>query len=422
MNLIISGFEYYRNSFNGFVREVWWLALATLINRAGAMVLPFLSLYLTSSLSFTLEDVGWIMSFFGLGSLVGTWIGGELSHKIGAYRTMILSLITSGLFLFLLGQFSNFWFICGGIFLVALVSDIFRPAVFVSLAAYAKPENRVRAVTLIRLAINLGFSLGPALGGLIIVAAGYTSLFWIDGATCIGAGLIILFGIAEKRVKKDPNKKEVDNRRSHKLILSDVTFLLFLLGVFLFSFLFVQYFSAMPVYYKDFRFLTEDQVGWLLSTNGFLIFLVEMPIIYALDKPQQSKIKLLMFSSVLLAASFLILFIHGWIGVLIIGMVLVTIAEMLCFPFTNSYAMEKAGAGNEARYMAYYSMMFSLAHILGHNFGMQISDNFGFYTLFIIMTILALLSGLLFWVVGERDKRQISDVSKGSEVVAENVP
>lgn len=404
MKLIRSGIRYYSNSFNGFSKEVWWLAFATLINRAGAMVLPFLSLYLTSALDFTLENVGWIMTFFGLGSLVGSWLGGELAHKFGAYRTMIFSLVSSGIFLFVLGQLQGFWMICGGMFVVSLLSDIFRPAVFVSLAAYAKPENRIRAVTLIRLAINLGFSLGPAVGGLIIVMMGYSSLFWIDGFTCIVAGLIILFGIREKMVKG--KTKSNDERHSHIKILSDGKYMFFLLAMFLFSVMFVQYFSAMPVYYKNFKALTEDEVGWLLSMNGFLIFLVEMPIIYALDKPKTSIFSIMLVGSLLLAASYAILFIEGWVGVLVIGMVLATFAEMLCFPFTNSYAMQRGGAGNEGRYMAYYSMTFSLAHIVGHNFGMQVSDNFGFETLFVIMTVVSVISGALFWIVGRGNKRK----------------
>ncbi|MDH5475348.1 MAG: MFS transporter [Cyclobacteriaceae bacterium] len=398
MNLIRNGLQYYKNSFNGFSKEVWWLAFATLINRAGAMVLPFLSLYLTNALDFTLENVGWIMSFFGLGSLVGSWIGGEMAHKFGAYRTMIFSLVFSGVSLIILGHFNDFAWICGGIFTVAMISDIFRPAVFVSLASYAKPENRTRAVTLIRLAINLGFSLGPAVGGLIIVSTGYISLFWIDGFTCVFAGLTILLGIKEKIIKVSSNEK--DTRHSHGKILSDKTYLFFLVAMFLFSVLFVQYFSAMPVYYKGVRALTEDEVGWLLSMNGFLIFLIEMPVIYALDNPKYSKFSIMLIGSLLLASSYAVLFIQNWSGVLIIGMILATFAEMLCFPFTNSYAMQRGGAGNEGRYMAYYSMTFSLAHIIGHNFGMQVSGNYGFRTLFVIMTILAVLSGVLFWTVG----------------------
>ncbi|HLT32542.1 MAG TPA: hypothetical protein VKZ98_02020, partial [Aquaticitalea sp.] len=69
----------YINTFRGLSKEVWWLALITLINRTGTMVIPFLSLYLTSSLHFSLDEVAWIMSAFGMGSIVGSWLGGKLT-------------------------------------------------------------------------------------------------------------------------------------------------------------------------------------------------------------------------------------------------------------------------------------------------------------------------------------------------------
>ena len=76
----------YLDTFRGLSKEVWWLALITLINRAGTMVIPFLSLYLTKSLGFTLENVGWIMTCFGVGSVAGSWLGGKLTDKIGYYK------------------------------------------------------------------------------------------------------------------------------------------------------------------------------------------------------------------------------------------------------------------------------------------------------------------------------------------------
>ena len=157
-------FTKYINTFRGLSKEVWWLAFITLINRAGTMVIPFLSLYLTKSLNFSLSDVGWIMTAFGLGSVMGSWLGGKLTDKIGFYKVMVFSLFATGL-LFILLQYLNtfitFWF---GILIIMLIADMFRPAMFVALIAYSKPENKTRSVTLIRLAINLGFSAGPALG------------------------------------------------------------------------------------------------------------------------------------------------------------------------------------------------------------------------------------------------------------------
>ena len=88
-------FQKYINNFRGFSREIWILALITFINRAGTMVLPFLSKYLKEDLHFSYSQVGWIMVSFGLGSMLGSWLGGKLSDKIGFYKIMIFSLLTS---------------------------------------------------------------------------------------------------------------------------------------------------------------------------------------------------------------------------------------------------------------------------------------------------------------------------------------
>lgn len=138
------------------------------------MVVPFLSLYLTKDMGLSLEQVGWIMSSFGAGSVVGSWLGGKLADRLGFYDVMIGALLTSGVAFLVLQYVHGFLPFCVGIFVLLLLSDAFRPAMFVAIRAYAGPESRTRAVTLIRLAINLGFSLGPAVGGLII-AAGATA-------------------------------------------------------------------------------------------------------------------------------------------------------------------------------------------------------------------------------------------------------
>ena len=137
------------------------------------MVIPFMSLYLTSDLGFSLKHVGWTMSVFGLGSVIGAWLGGRLTDKIGYYPVVFWSLFLSG-FMFISLQFiQSFIGFCIGIFLLMVVADTLRPAIYVALNAYSKPVNRTRSVTLIRLAINLGFSLGPAAGGIIIATSGY---------------------------------------------------------------------------------------------------------------------------------------------------------------------------------------------------------------------------------------------------------
>ncbi|MFV8226749.1 MDR family MFS transporter [Christiangramia aquimixticola] len=394
----------YLESFSGLRKEIWLLSFITLINRAGTMVIPFLSLYLTKNRGFSPGEVGWILTFFGLGSVTGSYLGGKLTDKIGHYKTMAGSLILSSI-LFVLLQFPNdFWTICLGIYLVMTVADIFRPAVFVAISAYSKPENRTRSVTLIRLAINLGFSAGPALGGFIIATAGYSGLFWVDGITCLLAGILLLKLLHPKRSVPE-TETEIDNPAS---AFKDNLYLIFIAVMVIFGFIFIQYFSTMPLYYSDHHHLSEFEIGLLLGLNGLFIFLFEMPLIKFMENRKYSSITYVILGTILTGISFLVINLTGWTGILVVGMFLVTIGEMIAFPFSNSFALNRSDGKKRGSYMALYSIAFSISHIFGHNTGMQLIDNFGFTFTWNTMFAFAVLACILLVILKNLLRKEAS--------------
>jgi len=387
----------YQDSFRGLSKEVWWLALITFINRAGTMVLPFLSLYLTENLSLSLGQVGWIMTSFGVGSLLGSWLGGKLTDKIGFYKVMFWSLLATGFLFIGLQYVSTFLGFAIGIFLTMTVADTFRPAMFVSLKAYSKPENQTRSLTLIRLAINLGFSFGPFLGGLIITSLSYSGLFWVDGITCISAVLLMKVVLKQKEFNIKKLDDSIEDIASS--IYRDKPYWIFLAVVFLMGFVFLQLFTTMPLYYKGVHNLTEVEIGLLMALNGFLIFLLEMPLIHYIEKKLLDKLKIISWSLVLFALSFIILNTTSWVGILVIGMLFITLGEMLAFPFTNNFAMTRAPSGKEGRYLALYSMAFSFSHIFSAKTGMEVIDRFGFEANWYLMGGLGMLAVfLMIWL------------------------
>lgn len=397
-------FRAYFDSFKGLSKEVWWLSLITLINRAGTMVIPFLSLYLTEDKSFSLTQVAWIMTSFGLGSVCGSWLGGFLNDRIGSYKTMLFSLFSSGI-LFVLTQYANTpYAIAALIFAVMLCADIFRPAMFVALRLYSKPENQTRSVSLIRLAINLGFSAGPALGGILIYQLGYASLFWVDGITCIGAMFLLLYVLHPKRAVQ---QEEDDSKITTRSPYTDSTYLLFCLGMLLFGFVFLQYFSTVPLFYRNSFHLSEEYIGLLMGFNGLLVFFLEMPIIHYFEKFKTNLSHYILFGLVLLLLSFLVFQLSAWIGILWLGMLLMSIGEIFVFPFSNSFAMRRAKGGKMGQYMALYSISFSLAHIFGHNIGLQLINFNGYtFTWWIFCGLCILAIGLFLWI-GYRTKEGI---------------
>jgi predicted MFS family arabinose efflux permease len=385
----------YFNNFRGFSREIWILTLITFINRAGTMVLPFLSKYLKEDLQFSYAQVGWIMVCFGAGSMVGSWLGGKLSDKIGFYRIMIFSLLTSGFAFFIMQYITTFVGLCIYMFLLMVIADMFRPAMFVSLNVYAKPENRTRALTLVRLAVNLGFAAGPALGGLIIMSIGYKGLFWVDGATCILAILIFWIKVKERKTnvisKEEKQVLEVDRES----VFKDKPFWIFLVSCVISGVLFFQLFTTIPLYHKEQFNLTEFQTGLLLTMNGILIFFLEMPIVGYVERKKIDKVKMVTIGCLMMAVSLFLLLINYWVGILVVMMVFMTFGEMFVFPFSNSFAMSRAPKGHEGRYMAIFTMSYSMAHILSAKVGMGIIDHWSYHANWFFMGTLGLISFLL---------------------------
>ncbi|MGS2763618.1 MDR family MFS transporter [Sinomicrobium sp. M5D2P9] len=380
----------YISSFGGFSREIWFLTLITFINRAGTMVLPFLSRYLKEDLLFSYGQIGWVMVCFGLGSMAGSWLGGKFSDKIGFYKVMVFSLFASGLSFFVLQFITGFQGLCIAMFVIMTIADMFRPAMFVSLGTYSKPENRTRALTLVRLAINLGFAAGPALGGLIIIRMGYSGLFWIDGASCIIA--ITLFRILVKEKKKKPEEVTETTVKEGVPVMKDKPYWVFLFITFVLGMLFFQLFTTMPVYHKEIYGLSEFQTGLLMSLNGLMIFVFEMPLVSYIEKIKTDKPKLIYISAILMSVSFLILLYPGWTGILVVSMAIITLGEMIGFPYTNAFAMSRASKGREGRYMALYTMSFSLAHIWSAKTGMELIDRWGYNANWLFMSGLGFIS------------------------------
>ena len=403
-------FNKYIDNFRGFSREIWILTLITFINRAGTMVLPFLSKYLREDLDFSYNQVKWILISFGLGSIVGSWLGGKLSDKIGFYKIMIFSLMTSGIAFFGLQFVTSFEGLLVAMFFIMVVADMFRPAMFVSLGAYAKPENRTRALTLVRLAINLGFAAGPALGGLLIMTVGYKGLFWVDGATCILAILIFWIKVKEKKKSKYTDKEHPGEILTNS-VFKDRPFWIFLGATLITGILFFQLFTTIPLYHKEQFNLSELQTGLLLTLNGVLIFFLEMPIVSYIERHKINKLKVITLGCLAMAISMYLLLVNQWAGILIIMMLFMTFGEMFVFPFSNSFAMSRAPKGHEGRYMAIFTMSYSLAHILSAKTGMEMIDIFSYQANWFFMGTLGIIGVSLFiWVIKLVQKEPIREL------------
>jgi predicted MFS family arabinose efflux permease len=398
--------NHYFESFKGFSNEIWILTLITYINRAGAMVMLFLTKYLNETLFFSFSEIGWMFVCIGLGAIVGNWVGGKLTDLIGYYTVMLSSLFLTGFGIIAIMFLYDFTSICIGLFLVTAIADTYKPAMYIAVSNFTTKVTRTRALTLIRLAVNLGIISGPLIAGMVIQKNNYDLLFWVDGITCVVAITLFMLMIDESKIYRA--RKIIQRKQERALaikpkgITNDRNYLLFLIGSFLTAFLFFQLFTTIPLYNSHKLKLTEVEIGMMLALNGFLVFLLEMPLINYLEKRKFHPTKIILCGALLMTSGFFFLLIYNSIFVLIISIILITLGQILLFSFSNTFAFSRAVNGHEGKYMAFYAMSFSAAQILSPKVGLTVIENYNYFYNWLLMGIIGLIGVSFYYLLDKK--------------------
>jgi predicted MFS family arabinose efflux permease len=391
-------FTHWRGSYQGIPKEIWFLSFISLINRCGSMVIAFIMLYLTQELQFGIKDAGYTMMLFGAGSLVGSYIGGWLTDKIGSFPVQFWSLVLNGIILILMLQVHTFWPMCFAVFVMALVGEVFRPANSVAIATNCTAETRTRSISLYRMAVNLGWAVAPAFGGLLVVL-GWSWLFWVDGLTCIGAALMLYALMPPKRQqeKNETAGASAAVLEPGKSAYRDKKFLIFVVLTCLNVIVFMQFLWTIPVYWKETYGWSETKVGLMSAINGLLVFLIEMPLIFQLEG-RRSTMYYIRIGLLLYAVSYACFLLPiGFTMAAILYLIAISLGEMFVMPFSSNYVFGRASGAFQGQYMALYGIAWALANVLAPLYGTQVIAAWGYNTLWTLMALQTLLVWVGFW-------------------------
>lgn len=403
--MITQTINLYKNAFSGLTKKIWLLSIVMLVNRAGTMVLAFMTLY-CHHIGYTIKQGGIVVAIYGIGSIVGAFLGGRISDKLGFYYTQFFALFFGGCLFILLGQMQSYNAICICTFFLSMVNESFRPANSSAIAYYSNLENRTQSYSLVRLSINLGWAIGSALGG-ILASINYHLLFWVDGFTNITAAIILLLVLPKvTHAQQQKTVSKTDTIVKDKKAYQDKTFLYFLGFQILFASCFFQLFTTIPLYFKTDLKLSENIIGNIMAGTGVMIVVFEMVLVYILEK-RKSHLKLMSYGSILMAISYFILNIpiHSVLLIAIFSMIVITVSEMISMPFMNSYYMARTTEKNRGQYAGMYTMAWSIAQVLGSYIGSALADGVGFYYFWFIVGGTSMLAAVgYYWLFLQKKK------------------
>ena len=370
-------------------RELWVLFVTTLINRLGTMVLPFLVLYLTRELQFTVSQAGFIIALYGIGAMITAPLSGMLCDRFGAALILKLSLFLSTVCLCTYPLVESFSGVVVMTLLLAITSEMFRPASATLVTQSVTPEQRKTAFAFFRQAINIGMSVGPALGG-FLAGVSFFYIFLVDGLTSLAGGIIAVLALRSKKFQGDTKQLNPETSAPFPPAWQDRSFVFFLIALLPILITFFQHISTMPLYMVRELKLSEATYGLSFTFNTILVILLEVPLNFYTS--HWSFRRGLSLGCFLIAAGFgSLLFARDFLSVLA-TVAIWTFGEMIFLPGCAAYVAEVAPPGRQGQYMGFYTMAFSIAFTIGPWLGTSLMEEFGSTPMWISMFLIGVVS------------------------------
>lgn len=378
----------------GLPSELWVLFVTTLINRAGTMALPFLSLYITQNLHRTSSDAANVLLVYGLASMLTAPYAGRLADRVGERRLMLVSLFLSGLVMVSIPALEDWWTLVALVVAWSVISEAFRPASLSVITKLATTEQRKAAFALNRLAINMGMSIGPAVGGFLVMVS-YPMLFWVNGAASVVAAAF--FWMAPWKFRDDAvhPPHEADDLHFWQILARDSRLSYFLIALIPVVIVFFQHNTTLPVFVVHDLHLDEWVYGMLITVNTVLIIFVEVALNMAMA--HWSHHKTMALGSILTGIGFGLMGLADGMAVIVIATIIWTFGEMVMLPGASAYIADIAPPSVRGAYMGIYQMCFGLCFTVGPWIGLHVLDRYGAPALWTTMFVFGLVSTLMMW-------------------------
>ena len=321
------------------------------------MVFVFMPIWLVRVHGYEDHDAISTVGLFGAGAIFGTLLGGWLTDRIRALPVQLGTLAGMALGFALLSRSTDPASIGALVFAIGLLGQAFRPANDTLLAAVCPAADRTRAFGLHRLAVNLGWALGPALGGLLSELS-WDLLFWADSLTCLLAGAVLLASFRHLDTRALGRATPHEGARTAGP-LGDPFFLAFASCLLLAGLVLMQFFSTLSVYLSEGLAWSPAEIGALQALNPILIVLLEMLIVQRLRNAQP--LIVIACGALLIGLGFGLLSLSPTTLWIVLCMVILTLGDMLVLPFSVSFVANRASDRTRGRYLAIYGLAFSLA-------------------------------------------------------------
>ncbi|EJO7174394.1 MFS transporter [Staphylococcus pseudintermedius] len=381
-------------------KEIWWLVIGMAINITGASFLwPLNTIYMNEELDKSLSTAGLVLMVNSFGMIVGNLLGGTLFDKLGGYRTIMLGTIVSLCATILLNFFHGWPWYAIWLIMLGFGGGMIIPAIY-AMAGAVWPQGGRQTFNAIYLAQNIGVALGAALGG-FVAELSFNYIFMANLAMYVIFFFIALFQFNmdyQATVKHQETLENVAHIQNKKhftaLILLCVMFALCWIA-------YVQWQTTIASFTQSIG-ISMSQYSLLWTVNGVLI-LVGQPLILPIIHLIKGQLKKqLYFGLVVFILSFFVTSFATSFSIFVVGMVIMTFAEMFVWPAVPTIANNLAPKGREGVYQGIVNSASTVGKAFGPLVGGILVDVFNMQIMFLSMIGLLVIA-MAFLTIYDRE-------------------
>jgi MFS family permease len=367
-----------RKTYQEFPQKFWILVGAAFIDRVGGtMIFPFFALYITQKFNIGMTKAGVLLGVFSFASFIGNILGGALTDRFGRKIMILFGLVFSALSALSMGFASELWmlYILAGF--VGLLSDVAGPAWQAIIADILPEQQRTEGFGMMRVVGNMAWIVGPTIGGLM-AARSYLGLFVLDAICSLITAAIIFRSITETRPTLEKISGEIESTWQtivgYGKVFSDRLFIVFIIASMLMIVVYLQMYSTLSVFLRDVHGVSTQEYGFLLTSSAITVVICQFWVSRKV-KEFPPMLMMALGSGFFVAGFSLFGFVNAYI-LFISAIVLITIGEMIVMPVSQALVANFAPSDMRGRYMAIFSMAWTIPSMIGPTAAGYILDNY----------------------------------------------
>ncbi|KTC98716.1 MFS transporter [Legionella erythra] len=365
---------------------------AIFINQVGNITYIFLIPYATKNLGFPLSQAATVLLVFNFSMLLSSAISGFFIDKYGSHKILITSLICNGFTLLLFPMAKNYYHCICITLLWGFFYGLYRPSAQTLLTLLVPVESYKLIFIIYRFTLNIGMSIGPALGGYL--ALNYFSLVTIiNGVANLVAASVLMVTLI-KFINTNSSVSTNTAKIEFGLLKSNQAILFFLLSMLFVFMIFFQHQAPLVLFFENELHLPLNFYGLIFTINTLLIVFFELPLNFLMLKLNNKATLTIGASLIALGFAGFYFCTQKWGIVLMVT--IWTLGEMVLFPAASSYIAENSSPNVRGKYMALYNTCINLGMLLGPWLGISVIQRYGYQNLWALCGALGLVSVCLF--------------------------